>query len=115
MSAQNFAMNSLSPARVGARLLDQSFPDWAQRIDLKKFTIESSLNCILGQLYGNVENGSIALKFDLSRDVLLMHGFTASTMSGHAANIERLNEAWANEIAKRIIIRCHGHKIASCC
>ena len=37
----------------GALHLDEHFPGWAHKIDLKKFRIESAENCVIGQLHGD--------------------------------------------------------------
>lgn len=95
----------LSPAQRGAAFLDEHFPAWAEpgRINLETFTVKSTLNCILGQLYGNVENGLNALGLGLCRDSMSRYGFAPSTIGGLEKNIQKLNDDWLVEINRRML------------
>jgi hypothetical protein len=37
---------------AGAAALDEKVPDWADRIDLKKFQIRNTDSCVIGQVFG---------------------------------------------------------------
>jgi hypothetical protein len=99
---QILKIRTLFPAQQGAALFDRHVPGWAERIDLKRFDIQSTLNCVLGQIYGNVENGLNALGLGLSRDAMSRYGFAASTIGGLEKNIQKLNDEWRIEIDRRI-------------
>jgi hypothetical protein len=95
-------IKTIFPAQQGAAFLDRHAPEWAERIDLKRFDIQSTLCCVLGQLYGNVENGLNALGLGLCRDAMFRYGFAASTIGGLEKNIQKLNDEWRIEIDRRI-------------
>jgi hypothetical protein len=97
-------LNALSKAVQGATLMDKHSPGWAEHINLETFTIESTQNCILGQIYGNVEKGLSALGFGLenSRFILDRYGFAASSIGGLKKNIQQLDDEWLTEISRRI-------------
>jgi hypothetical protein len=97
-------INAPSKAAQGAVLMDKHCPGWAEHINPTKFTIESTLNCVLGQIYGNVEKGLTALGFGLenSRYILDRYGFAASTIGGLKKNIQQLDDEWLAEINRRI-------------
>jgi len=50
----------------GASLLDVHFKgyDWRSEIDIETLEMDSSSQCVLGQLFGDYQNGLIALKLD---------------------------------------------------
>ncbi len=52
----------------GAALLDQQQPGWAQKIDLKRFRIQSSQSCVLGHVYGDYGRGATMLGLDFTLD-----------------------------------------------
>ncbi len=88
----------------GAALLDKVIPGWASRIDVQKFTIESTKNCILGQLFGDMEKGFLALglKTEHYRHAIYRYGFAASTIGGLDKNLKQLTHEWLVEINRRI-------------
>ncbi len=64
---------------LGARYLDQTEPDWAERIDLYQIDISDDRQCIKGQLYGSYSAtlshlGGPALEAQVKEDMRL--GFT---------------------------------------
>lgn len=43
---------------LGAALLDEKAPGWRERIDLKRFWIAESCDCIVGQTFGRQASGT---------------------------------------------------------
>lgn len=112
-------------ARVSraAKFLDENSPGWAYKIRLRELDIESCENCILGQLFGDYDEGMD--KLDLYEDTNLyrnpsiignaFHAFITSkrydtlTEAGRwdeadeivRVNAERVNELWRDEIRTR--------------
>jgi hypothetical protein len=54
-------MTELSPAERGAQLLDRVMPHWRHMIDLARLDLIDSQDCILGQLWGDFDDGMNAL------------------------------------------------------
>jgi hypothetical protein len=85
----------------GAALLDEKIPGWADRIDLHRFYIGSTCDCVLGQLHdGSYTDGMYALTRDTED-----HGFmwTASPADAGAeeAEIAELETEWRRVIEAR--------------
>lgn len=99
----------------GAEFLDEARPDWIDHINTGTLRLESSNDCVLGQLGRSVADGDCTSHFStiifsdgcrypalgpiegmgLKRALKL--GFTASQAEG----FHFLNEAWRGEIAQR--------------
>ncbi len=45
----------------GAAILDENKTGWFNRIDFKRFDIAASLDCVLGQVFGNYSDGITSL------------------------------------------------------
>lgn len=70
---------------LGADWLDAELPDWAERIDLSRLDLGSTINCVLGQLEAPLKPDHKALGWSF---------FGGS----------RLTELWRQEINKRLDI-----------
>jgi len=46
---------------LGMKVLDQHWPGWEKRVDLAKLNLRTSSHCILGQVFGHMNNGVRAL------------------------------------------------------
>ena len=55
------AITRRSRVLAGARLLDEQCPKWEKDIDLERLEMDSCRRCILGQLFGDYNNGKLAL------------------------------------------------------
>ncbi len=106
-------------AANGAKLLDEIFPGWHAKIDVKILDINSGLNCILGQAYGDWHDGltEISRRLDVNTEDLFQddwqaeHGFNFSTkeLTEFDADGYYLSEnaspwlvkRWSEEVTKR--------------
>lgn len=97
-------------AANGARLLDRHKPGWAKEISFDGFSINSKLECVLGQLYGNYEDGLVAI--GLPEAQMVEHGFALKdyptrTFPGFGGNPdlepdhEELRDAWQEHCLER--------------
>ena len=46
----------LRTVKRGVELLDREHPGWADKIDLRKFDLKSSSECVIGQVFGEYED-----------------------------------------------------------
>ena len=81
----------------GASLLDTHFKgyDWRSEIDIETLEMDSSSQCVLGQLFGDYQNGLIALKLDdvsMGLDARREVGF--STCAWDSYDWEKLDFEW---------------------
>lgn len=86
----------------GMALLDEFNLGWEARIDLRRFTIDDTQNCILGQLYGNYPVGRSILRvlggfFPMPSVWQFDHGFCAVG----AERCADLTQEWKCRIATR--------------
>lgn len=84
----------------GARLLDRTRPGWERLINLNDLRLESTCNCVLGQLYGDYGKGVEEL----------LHGddYKAGNCGFNASGGIRytaLTREWLRTIFKRIVAR----------
>lgn len=77
----------------GVELLDREMPDWWERVNPENLHIESSRECVLGQLYGDYGSGMEELNIPDG----VKYGFFGETMDA----IKVLNEKWKGEIYDR--------------
>lgn len=86
-------------AHRGARILDQERSEWYWHIDPTRLDLRSSMDCVLGQVYGSFLAGSIVLSLHTGEtggeDWLIEHGFQALFSQG------KLVRAWRDEIDRR--------------
>ena len=94
-----------SAAHKGALLLDKERPGWEKRIDVGRFDMHSSVDCVLGQLWGSYQTGvdqlgmtslyieRVGLGFSAS--IAGLSGFRCKTLS------DPLTEDWKQQIADR--------------
>ena len=90
-----------SAVAQGAKLLDDRVPNWREEIDIDKLNMGSCLRCVLGQIYGEYEDGIDALNLDRTKDEDLKHGFDAIGSYGQ----DIIRESWIAEINKRTQIK----------
>mgnify|MGYP001574901318 CR=1 FL=1 len=101
----------------GVRLLDKVKPKWEEKIDLSTLRLSSPYNCILGQLYGEFNDGSQQLYEDALSVVRNIrkssYSFLAIDEGGYGFNvldaggsyeefISYLTELWTAVIEKRM-------------
>lgn len=94
-----FRIETAARVDAGAKFLDQHHPGWDQLIDLARLNLESSDDCVLGQLYGSYGRGLDRL-FPRKDGVIPERyplGFTEPDMS----NYGELNRAWERLIMDR--------------
>ena len=91
-------------AAVGAALLDEWMPGWAERIELEELDLGSPRRCVLGQLYGGYGRGLDLLRsgerFTAYPEWSRAHGFTANAVEGDT--FAELTAAWRGEVAARV-------------
>ena len=89
-------------AARGAKLLDDTFPGWADRINLGRLKMEQRKNCILGQLFGDFFIGRKQFGFWKAFQ-MQKHGFFARLFSVTSTRVQyqRLTEAWTAEVNAR--------------
>ncbi len=78
-------------AAAGATFLDEKRPDWFTLIDIEDLDIASSTRCICGQLYGQYQEGLLALNVEHPSEL----GFTIGESR------QGINEAWTYEVITR--------------
>lgn len=89
----------------GVALLDRVRPGWAQLVDLDRLDMQECAACVLGQLYGDFDDGCIANSLPLA--AAAEHGFhhrLTSPRAGHrtvTAEYQALYEEWRRIIAWR--------------
>lgn len=95
-------MSALSYATAGAALLDTYRPGWFRNIDL--FTLDqcSTVNCVLGQTYGEYYKGLEALDVE-GGDARIYCGFSSND------DYDNLNEAWTQIINSRLAAETAPH------
>lgn len=91
-------------ASRGAVFMDEKKPGWFHSIDKGKLNIATTDNCILGQLFGEYNDGCKKLNIDgdESRKDRIGYGFNPSLFAYALFGIRRLNRAWRNEIDRRL-------------
>jgi hypothetical protein len=89
--------------REGVRLLDEQNPGWDSRIDLARLDMRQCGNCILGQLYGEYDQGLNKLCLMSASDVFVArYGFTvfpSQVMLKYP--FRRLTWAWTKLVGER--------------
>lgn len=89
-------------ARVarGAALLDEKHPGWDRLIDLETLDMTSGTRCVLGQLYGTLDDGEAVL--GLGRAQTARHGFICTSAAFYGCICGELAAPWRAEIARRL-------------
>ena len=91
----------------GARLLDQENPSWYENVDTNLLRQHSVYGCVLGQLYGDYDNGLDALESSTGKNMRngWTHGFNAFGSGvftfGGQAKYNKLTSYWIDEINLR--------------
>lgn len=95
----------------GCELLDRDHLGWANLIDLERFDLKSSSDCVIGQVYGDYDRVYGLLDRKGMPDYLIHpeeteHGFIIDTDDHFCgAEVERaydaLEQAWVDEISRR--------------
>ncbi len=80
-------MRQLKAVELGADFLDERLPGWRNEIDPETLALESSCDCVLGQLFGDYERGMSLLGVDYGQSRVL--GFRRGRTT-----YDRLTEAW---------------------
>src|SRR5882672_9426584 len=94
------AINKSLAVERGAKLPDARRPGWADEIDVDELEMESTCNCIVGQLNnGSYLEGLWAL--DLNDDSANDYGFDAYDDSENPHRWYELRQAWIEEIEER--------------
>lgn len=77
----------------GITWLDANYPEWFNRIDLKNLNLDSWINCILGQLYGDYARAPRS-----ATDFGISFGFWPRTDPFDQGDLETI---WRREIKQR--------------
>jgi hypothetical protein len=85
-------MTDLTPAERGAMLLDGEKPGWDRLIYINRLDMSSTVNDILGQLYGDYDAGLAELRIDGTT-----YGF-----SGRGGEYQALTEEWCRLVTDRL-------------
>ncbi len=104
---------ALERAQRGAEFLDTHEPNWEQRIVPQELRMSSATSCIVGQVFGEFERGSIALyerQFGVQlqpldpeiREWASEHGFFSR--GGDPTYLE-LRAAWEHILITRALVR----------
>lgn len=92
-------------AEKGAALLDEVNPEWWERINLQTLQMNSFINCVLGQLYGDYHEGSKKLRLNEDDDEKARRlGFYPSQEWYDCSDGDegyRVTGVWRNLILKR--------------
>lgn len=98
------AVQYTTNAPAGAELLDEKCPGWASEISLDTLDIDSSQNCVLGQLYGDFSRGAIALFSAAAYSGSQQSGFMCIPDPSRSApcNAAELNAEWRELIRERL-------------
>ncbi len=93
----------------GMRLLDEQCPGWSGRVDLAMLDLGEPCNCVLGQEFGNYEDGEAALALNAEARVaygfdMVAYGFDidADTATSLSAEYGLLTQAWQRAIRTRL-------------
>lgn len=81
VSTKERIMNIQMRVAQGATLLDRKNPDWFRQINVKTLDLNSTRNCVLGQLYGDFLVGVRQIEFS-SIWKTSRHGFVCSLHAG---------------------------------
>ena len=87
----------------GMNLLEQKEPQWIERINVERLDINSYFDCVLGQVFGEFDEGVIKLELDLAGTAnktatSWSHGFRPILLEDG----QRLTNLWVETInAKR--------------
>jgi hypothetical protein len=95
---------------AGIKLLDEQQPGWRDKIDLETLNLGSCSVCVLGQIFGDYEEGTIELDIE---DDPYQYGFNA--LNG---GMEQLTQAWKDALGKDKVIVEKGdvyHDSGQCC
>lgn len=83
----------------GVIFLNINHPGWDEEIDLNDLNLQSSCNCVLGQLYGTYANGM--RKNGLWATDTIEKGFSLKTIDATQENWSALNAAWKEAIIEQ--------------
>lgn len=83
----------------GACLLDRKVPGWEARVT-RPLVMSSTIDCVLGQIYGTFYEGIRALK-PRNHHSPTAHGFSEAEVGWEGMNYPALTEAWETLIAAR--------------
>jgi len=67
--------------QAGADLLDGVTPGWRSRVNADTLDMDTSFDCVLGQLFGSYWDGTRELRMDRDIEQRAAYGFTANASS----------------------------------
>lgn len=84
--------------KKGTALLDRQLgPNWVQQINVRTLEISDPYSCVLGQLYGDFDRGTLSLGIQGGYRLAQSHGFlSGQDTSAWRESILRLQEKRAN-------------------
>lgn len=88
----------------GAKRLDKYVPGWADKIGIKKFNIDSDLNCILGQLSKGSPYNFLNDVLKLDDEAISTHGFCRALPHEEKPGVDNFDsyqDLWLAEIQSR--------------
>lgn len=94
----------LERVKKGMKLLERRHgADWIDHIDPSTLNLSDGSCCVLGQVYGEYENGLVALNLSQGDDDYedVEYGFTEKSNGGYGGDDpwDTLNEAWHEAFA----------------
>lgn len=79
--------------KAGMEFLDNHAPGWLEKININKLDQESTVNCVLGQLYGRYPIGLFLLGLDMTKSI--EYGFSVGLhVSDYEKEYSKLTRAW---------------------
>lgn len=86
----------------GAKWLDEMYPGWAAKIDIKRLDMLDNVDSILGQLCGHVTEAFYP-QIPLGRRTETFEHFGLWWAGKGAAQLAQARSAWVREIKKRVV------------
>lgn len=83
----------------GIAMLDSRIADWRERVDLDALDMADAQACLLGQIYGSLNQGLEALEVASSHADHYGFSIPFNAYEAEALN-EKLNDAWREALSK---------------
>lgn len=85
----------------GVAILDRDVPGWADAIDLNTLDIESTCDCVIGQLFRRPEDASGRYKPELGFDCEQRYPITDAELARRGREYKALTREWLRVIVER--------------
>ncbi len=97
---------------LGATVLDEYASDWYRFVDLELLDIQSTQNCVLGQIFGSFKNGTRDLGFEGDRYEEERLGFELTHDEYCSKFVGGIAEQYEDEWRGHVMLRRNGEKYA---